>query len=111
MLSNGADLDKESQEKLKIILEKSPCLEIAYQLKEEFRSIYETSNTLKSAKRKFKKWLIYAKLFYKKSAQMISSHLAGICNYFISHATSGVMEGINNKIKLIKRQGYGFINF
>ncbi|MBC6474409.1 MAG: transposase [Hormoscilla sp. GM102CHS1] len=35
---------------------------------------------------------------------MISSHLAGICNYFISHATSGVMSGINNKIKLIKRQ-------
>jgi len=66
---------------------------------------------LKSAKRKLEKWLIYAKLFYHKSAQMIDSHLAGICNYFISHATSGVMEGINNKIKLIKRQGYGFTNF
>ncbi|MBC6455302.1 MAG: transposase [Hormoscilla sp. SP5CHS1] len=50
-------------------------------------------------------------MFYQKSAQMISSHLAGICNYFISHATSGVMSGINNKIKLIKRQGYGFTNF
>jgi transposase len=24
---------------------------------------------------------------------------------------SGVMEGINNKSKLIKRQAYGFINF
>ena len=111
LLSNGADLDIESQEKLKVILEKSPCLEIAYQLKEELRSIYETSKTLNSAKRKLKKWLISAKLFYQKSAQMISSHLAGICNYFISHATSGVMEGINNKIKLIKRQGYGFTNF
>ncbi|HYN44442.1 MAG TPA: transposase [Candidatus Limnocylindrales bacterium] len=38
-------------------------------------------------------------------------HLQGICNYFISRATSGVMEGINNRIQLIKRQAYGFVNF
>jgi len=111
LLSNGADLDKEAQEKLEVILAKYPCLAIAYQLKEELRAIYETSKRLKSAKRKLEKWLIYAKLFYQKSAQMIDSHLEGICNYFISHATSGVMEGINNKIKLIKRQAYGFTNF
>lgn len=111
LLSNGVDLDVESQEKLEVILAQSPCLAIAYQLKEELRAIYETSKTLKSAKRKIKKWLIYAKLFYHQSAQMIDSHLAGICNYFISHTTSGVMEGINNKIKLIKRQAYGFTNF
>lgn len=111
LLRNGAELDEEQREKLEGILSQSPCLAMVYQLKEELRSIYETSKTLKSAKRKLKKWLSYAKLFYHKSAQMIDSHLAGICNYFISHATSGVMEGINNKIKLIKRQGYGFTNF
>jgi len=37
--------------------------------------------------------------------------LDGICNYFLSRTTSGVMEGINNKLKLIKRQAYGFVNF
>ena len=73
--------------------------------------LYETSKTLKSAKRQVEKLLIYAKLFYKQSAQMISSHMESICNYFVSHATSRVMEGINNKIKLIKRQAYGFTNF
>jgi len=75
LLSIGAYLDVEDQEKLKLLLEQSPCLNIAYQLKEELRSIYETSKTLKSATRQLKKWLIYAKLFYKQSAQMISSHL------------------------------------
>jgi transposase len=39
-----------------------------------------------------------------------SAHLL-ICNYFISGTTSGVMEGINNKIKLIMRLGYGLTNF
>ena len=41
----------------------------------------------------------------------IRDHLEGICNYFISRTTSGVMEGINNKVKLILRQGYGFTDF
>ena len=111
LLSNAADLDVEPAKKLEEISAQSPCLAIAYQLKEELRAIYETSKTLKSAKRKVKKWLIYAKLFERESAQMIASHLEGICNYFISHATRVVMEGINNKIKLIKRQAYGFTNF
>lgn len=35
----------------------------------------------------------------------------GICNYFYERVTSGMMEGINNKIKLLKRQAYGFTNF
>ncbi|MBD2484408.1 transposase, partial [Planktothrix sp. FACHB-1365] len=31
--------------------------------------------------------------------------------YFINRTTSGVMEGLNNRIKLILRQSYGFKNF
>ncbi|MEG4582827.1 transposase [Microcoleus sp. MON1_C5] len=30
---------------------------------------------------------------------------------FSEPETNGVMEGINNRIKLIKRQAYGFVNF
>ena len=45
---------------------------------------------------------------YRDSAAMIERHLEGICQYFANHTTSGVTEGINTRIKLIKRQGYGF---
>jgi transposase len=31
--------------------------------------------------------------------------------YFYNRTTSGVAEKFNNKIKLIKRQAYGFTNF
>ncbi len=34
-----------------------------------------------------------------------------IIAYFDNRTTSGVVEGINNKLKLIKRSGYGFRNF
>ena len=34
-----------------------------------------------------------------------------ILNYFQDHITSGFVEGMNNKLKLIKRTGFGYRNF
>ncbi|WP_372380558.1 transposase [Microcystis aeruginosa] len=34
-----------------------------------------------------------------------------IISYFERRTTNGMVEGINNKLKLIKRRGYGFRNF
>jgi transposase len=48
---------------------------------------------------------------YKKSVGMLKTHLTGICNYFENHTTNGLTEGMNTKIKLIKRKSYGFANF
>lgn len=98
-------------EKLDFISWRRPCLRLAYELKEEFRQIYETSKTVQSGMKRMQKWLVQAQVFYGKTAQTIREHLSGICNYFISGTTSGVMEGINNKIKLIMRLGYGLTNF
>jgi transposase len=111
LLKNATDLNQEQKDKLEKILEHSICLKIAHELKEELRQIYETSQSVKSAQRSLNKWLQIAQVFYKKSTQTIRAHFDGICNYFISRTTSGVMEGINNRIKLIMRQGYGFTNF
>lgn len=111
LLKNGEDLTEEQKTQLADILNQSGCLKIAYELKEEFREIYETSKTVKTGEKRFKKWLNCAGALYRESTTTIRKHLKGICNYFISRSTSGVMEGINNRIKLVKRQGYGFTNF
>ena len=92
-------------------MSQSACLTIADELKEELREIHETSSRIKSGLRRIKKWLAQAQIFSGKVTETIRTHLQEICNYFISHTTSGVMEGINNKAKLIIRQGYGFSNF
>lgn len=111
LLKNLEDLTEEENQKLQQTLEQSPCLRIAYCMKEELREIYQTSTTVKTGVIRMKKWLAQSQVFYSKVARTISTHLQGICNYFISRTTSGVMEGINNKAKLIMRQGYGFTNF
>ena len=111
LLSNRINLELAQIEKLEIILKKSECLRIAYEMKEEFREIYETNMSVKIAEIEFKDWLNYAQIFFQESASTIVNHFEGICNYFLNRTTSGVMEGINNRIKLIMRQGYGFSNF
>ena len=111
LLSNRSNLNLEQIQRLAMTLKKSECLRIAYEMKEEFREIYETNMTVKMAQKKFKNWLNYAPLFFQESASTIVNHFEGICNYFLNRTTSGVMEGINNRIKLIMRQGYGFSNF
>lgn len=111
LMKNQKNLTDYEREKLTKIFEESPCLRFAYELKEELRDIYETSQSVELGREKIQEWLVEAKIFYGKIAQTIEKHLTGICNYFLSGTTSGVMEGINNKIKLIMRLGYGLRNF
>ena len=111
LLKNNSDLSDEQRSELFQILSDSPCLKIAYEIKEDFRAIYEASKSPKMGERNFKKWLRTAQVFYGDVCQTIQEHLEGICNYFISRTTSGVMEGINNKNREIMRRAYGFKNF
>jgi transposase len=98
--------------KLETILSHShQRLQLAYELKEEFRKIFETCRTVEEGREQLGEWLEKARSIYCDVITTIRNHLEGICNYFLSRTTSGVMEGINNRIKLIKRQAYGFVNF
>ena len=56
-------------------------------------------------------WLASAKPYFSNSQRTIIRWLDEILAYFDHRTSSGVVEGINNKLKLIKRSGYGFRNF
>lgn len=103
LLKNNSNLTEAEQSELKQILKASPCLAIAYELKEELRDIYETTTTVKMGLRKLNKWLISAQVIFGKTASTLCHHLEDICHYFVQGTTNGMMEGLNNKIKLIIR--------
>lgn len=111
LLRNGQDLTLEEKTKVEQLLQRSKRLEKAYKWKEEFRAIYEQSLTVKEGKHQIQEWLDKAQAVYTEAITTIRNHLDGIINYFRNRTTSGAMEGINNRIKLIKRQAYGFVNF
>jgi transposase len=111
LMKNNRDLTEDEKLDLPELLNQSPCLTIAYELKEELPDIYETSTTVKMGLRRFQKWLVSARCLFGQVAETLEKHTQEICHYFIQRTTSGVMEGINNKIKLIIRQSYGFNTF
>jgi transposase len=111
LLKNRVDLTDSQVSKLEGYLERSKRLRKAYELKEELRTIYESPLTVDAGRLHVEDWLQRAQTIYSEVTQTIRNHIDGICNYFRNRTTSGAMEGINNRIKLIKRQAYGFRNF
>jgi len=111
LLKNKEDLKEEELEKLELVLKQSARLRKAYEYKESFRERYEKVNDKEEGRLKFTEWLENAKSIYTDVISTIRRNLDSICNYFLSRTTNGAMEGINNRLKLIKRQAYGFMNF
>ena len=56
LLKNGMDLMESERVKLEVILSHSKWLKLAYELKEEFRKIFETCRTIEEGREQFVKW-------------------------------------------------------
>ena len=84
LLKNGVDLMESERVKLEVILRHSKRLKLAYELKEEFREIFETCQTVEEGREQFIKWLQKARSIYSDVITTIRNHLDGICNYFLS---------------------------
>jgi transposase len=56
-------------------------------------------------------WLESAQGFFRKTVPTIKRWFAEIVGDFDRRTTNGVVEGINNKLKLLKRSGFNFRNF
>ena len=82
-----------------------------HELKEEFRTIYKTSKNGTEGMIDLSEWMAKSANILTKSCQTIRNWFGEIISYFERRTTNGVVEGINNKLKLIKRRGYGFRNF
>ena len=44
----------------------------------------------------------------RKMAYTLTDHLYGMIHYYPHKITNALLEGLNNKIKTMKRQAYGF---
>jgi transposase len=89
----------------------SPNLANMHQLKEDFRNIFETSKSWGHGVIKMLDWIYDAISYFPKSTATIIRWFGETVGYFDLRTTNAVVEGINNKLKLIKRLGYGFRNF
>jgi transposase len=111
LLKPECSLTEKQKIKLAEVVKVCPELAIMHRQKESFRTIFEVVNDWESGLDEIAKWMIVAKVSFEKSVGTMSRWLVEITGYFDHRTTSGVVEGINNRLKLIKRSGYGFRNF
>jgi len=93
------------------IKEVSEKLDLMHSLKENFRTIFELGQNWVEGLLGLADWCVEAHLLYPKSCGTIRRWIGEIIPDFDQRTTQGTVEGINNKLKLIKRRGYGLINF
>jgi len=97
-------------EKLAEVKAVAPKLALMHQSKETFRGVFD-AKTGTQALVDLLDWIATAQPLYPNSVATIRRWFGEILQYFEHRTTSGVVEGINNRLKLIKRSGYGFRNF
>lgn len=114
LVRNKDDLNEEEKIKLDNIYDSCEILKKYHQAKEEFRNIFEKVNNRDYARKKLNEWIEKThqdNLFhYEKFVKTLQNWKSQILNYFISGTTNGFVEGLNNKIKLLKRKAFGFTN-
>ena len=123
LLKGAENLLPEQQETLQELMDANKNLQKAYLLKEEFRDFYRTDFKWHWRRGLFKKiaelarnalrgWVKRAKESllapFVKFCRKVERHEEGILRYFVKRVTSGLSEGMNNKIKVIKRRAYGY---
>jgi len=111
LLKKESDLNEQQKAKLVQVKDVSSTLKSMHELKGGIRRIFEQANNWLVGLLKLGRWLSGAKKYFPDIQNTIIRWLYEIIAYFDYKTTSGVVEGINNKLKLIKRSAYGFRNF
>ena len=107
-------LKPEQLEQVEHLLYLNDDIREAYHLKEEFYKILDSNNRA-DAKELMSEWIMAAQASrlkdYKDCAATLQHWSISILNTFDYPYTNGFTEGCNNKIKVLKRNAYGYRNF
>ena len=111
---NQADLRPEEQTLLTRLWTYSPTLETAYTLREELTAIFENAASPAQAQEQIRAW---QDRVHRSGLSCFNDFLntlnrwwTEITNYFANRDSSGFVEGLNNKLKVLKRRCYGLFN-
>lgn len=111
LLKGQEKLSIPAQEKLLQLLNINYPLHIAYVLKEDLRQLWRQPSR-SSAERFLNDWIHKALAsgiaLLARFARKLRRHAIGILNYFDFPITTAKVEGINNRIKVLKRKAYGY---
>jgi transposase len=110
LLKAPENLEAEEKLRLSEVARNNRAVYRAYLLKEELRALYQCS--ARSAARHLDAWLDWARRSrlrgFVKLARTLNQHRQGVLDAIRFGLSNGRMEGLNNKIAVIKHRAYGF---
>jgi transposase len=113
LLTNSENLSLDGRASLRKLLKANKRLNTAYLLKESFGQLWSYQSEA-WARTFFERWrdgLKWQRLKpYEKFAKMIDRHWDGIASYCRpeNKISLGLVEGLNNKIRVLQRRAYGY---
>ena len=111
---NHRDLTEEERARLRVLFQYAPRLKVAYTLREELTAIFDLPLTKAQAKIRLRKWAAKVRrsglTCFDAFLKTLDNWFEEITNYFLDRLSSGFVEGLNNKIKTLKRRCYGIPN-
>lgn len=111
LLRNRANLKNEQALQLEELLQANQPLMTVYLLKDQLKELWYAPSEAE-AKRRWRDWLNLAISSglapVQQFARRLKGYVEGIIASAIYRMNSSVLEGMNNKIKVIKRMAYGY---
>lgn len=108
---NHATLEQEERQQLRRLFLHSTALHQAYTFREELTALFNHELSIADAEQRMLAWIRKVEASkldaFDGFIQTLHNHWQSILNYFDQRITSGFVEGLNNKIKTIKRRCYG----
>ena len=107
-------LTDEDKDLLARLFVHAPLVKVAYELCNALTGIFEKRIGKRRAKSQLTDWIVRVRdstlCCFNTFITTLEKWMDEITNYFLDRQTSGFVEGLNNKIKVIKRRCYGILN-
>lgn len=108
------DLSAEQKRVQELLFAYSPDLQAAYDLQEQLTDIFDQPISKSLAETKIRQWIEQVSASglkcFETFIKTLNRFWHKITNYFLARHTSAFVEGLNNKIKVLKRRCYGLSN-
>jgi transposase len=108
------DLSADNRQVLRRVFGYSPELKQAYDLQQQLTAIFDQHLTQSLAKKRLSAWIRKVRksglACFDAFLKTLESWWEAITAFFVARANSGFVEGLNNKLKVLKRRCYGLFN-
>jgi transposase len=111
---NRGTLDSTERQALERLFTYAPKLYLIHAFRESLRAVFERPLSKTQAQAEINTWVFLVReqhlTCFEPFLKTLAHFFDEITNFFVHRFTSGFVEGLNNKIKVLKRRAFGVFN-